>query len=138
MNIGIEEAQKAHGLAVRARLMGKPKLTSKPIAPAENTIRDILCISTVSAKFMTASDWIVLQVSAAHNVTDHDMKSKRRNKPAVLARHEAMYRMRNETTMSLPLIGRKFGDRDHTTVLYGIRKHAERLAAQAASIEAVV
>lgn len=44
------------------------------------------------------------------------------------ARQYAMWRMRQETTQSLPQIGRFLGGRDHTTVLYGVRRHAQRLA----------
>lgn len=44
------------------------------------------------------------------------------------ARHYAMWRMRRETRQSLPQIGAFLGGRDHTTVLYGVRKHAQRLA----------
>ena len=41
------------------------------------------------------------------------------------ARHEAMYRCRHEAHCSLTIIGRYF-NRDHTTVLHAIRKHAAR------------
>ena len=41
------------------------------------------------------------------------------------ARHEAMYRCRHEAHCSLTMIGRYF-NRDHTTVLHAIRKHAAR------------
>src|SRR3990167_1421361 len=41
------------------------------------------------------------------------------------ARHEAMYRCRHEAHCSLTIIGRYF-NRDHTTALHGIRKHAAR------------
>ena len=37
--------------------------------------------------------------------------------------------MREETDASLPQIGRALGGRDHTTVLYGLKCHAERMAA---------
>ena len=40
-----------------------------------------------------------------------------------------MYRMKTETTMSLPKIGDRLGGKDHTTVLYGIRKHKAKMEA---------
>ncbi len=46
-----------------------------------------------------------------------------RSKHIVAARQEAMYRVRKERTdMSLPMIGRVFGGKDHTTILHAVRK----------------
>lgn len=69
---------------------------------------------------------IINEVCAKHQVTKLEMMSLRRAVPIVLARHEAMWRMSNETSMSLPAIGRRMGGRDHTTVLYAIRAHEAR------------
>ncbi|MBN9335069.1 helix-turn-helix domain-containing protein [Devosia sp.] len=76
-----------------------------------------------------AEKWkeIIAEVCRKHGIDWLDMASIRRTKGTAEARHEAMYRMRHETTMSLPAIGRKLGGRDHSTVMYGIRKHAERM-----------
>jgi hypothetical protein len=70
---------------------------------------------------------IARQVAAKHKVSVKDLVSPRRDRPSVLARHEAFWRCKKETTMSLPLIGRRFGGRDHTTVLHGIKAHARRM-----------
>lgn len=51
-----------------------------------------------------------------------DMVSPRRNAGPVLARQVAMYLCRHLTLRSLPDIGRRFGGRDHTTVLHAVRK----------------
>ncbi|WP_029620229.1 helix-turn-helix domain-containing protein [Pseudorhizobium marinum] len=52
-----------------------------------------------------------------------DLKSSRRSGGLCLARQTAMYAVRKERpTLSLPVIGRWFGGRDHTTVLHSIRK----------------
>jgi chromosomal replication initiator protein len=40
-------------------------------------------------------------------------------------RKMAMYLAKNMTNRSLPEIGRRFGGRDHTTVMHGVRKIAE-------------
>lgn len=74
---------------------------------------------------------IIAEVCEKHGIDWIELVSDRRPAATVLARHEAMYRMRHETTMSLPAIGRKLGGRDHSSVFHGIRRHEERLAAQA-------
>lgn len=55
-------------------------------------------------------------------VTVNDLKSGRVDKITVRARHVAMFLCRHETTASLPKIGREFGNRDHTAVMYAIKK----------------
>lgn len=72
---------------------------------------------------------IVVEVAAKHNVSVLEILSVRRNKPIVRARQEACWRMKMETTMSLPKIGLRLGGRDHTTVLHSIRRHAALVAA---------
>jgi len=79
---------------------------------------------------VTRDRWriIVDQVAAKHNTTVNDIRSARRGHEIVVARHECFYRLRHETTMSLPQIGRMMGNKDHTTVLHGIHKHEGRIA----------
>jgi chromosomal replication initiator protein len=50
------------------------------------------------------------------------MLSQRRTANVVRPRQIAMYLAKTLTMRSLPEIGRKFGGRDHTTVLHGVRK----------------
>jgi len=59
-------------------------------------------------------------------VTLIDLKSARRTAEVVQPRQIAMYLVKTLTTRSLPDIGRRFGGRDHTTVLHAVRK-IERL-----------
>ena len=54
------------------------------------------------------------------------LMSERRTADVVLPRQVAMYLSKNLTIRSLPEIGRRFGGRDHTTVLHSVRK-IERL-----------
>jgi chromosomal replication initiator protein len=51
-----------------------------------------------------------------------DLKSRRRERPVVWPRQIAMYLCKEATLFSLPVIGRHFGDRDHTTVLHACEK----------------
>ena len=72
---------------------------------------------------------IISEVSEKRGVSRDAIISARRNVNLVLARWEVMWRAREETALSLPQIGRALGDRDHTTILYGVRRHQERIDA---------
>jgi len=53
------------------------------------------------------------------------MQSARRSQNVARPRQVAMYLAKALTSRSLPEIGRKFGGRDHTTVLHAVRKVQE-------------
>ncbi|AGA65185.1 Chromosomal replication initiator protein DnaA [Liberibacter crescens BT-1] len=61
-------------------------------------------------------------VSRHYNVSRQDLLSSRRTRVVVKPRQIAMYLSKIMTTRSFPEIGRRFGDRDHTTVLHAVRK----------------
>ena len=65
------------------------------------------------------------RVAAHYDIKPLEMSSERRAKEVVRPRHVAMYLAKQLTTHSLPEIGRKFGKRDHTTVMYAIRRIEE-------------
>ena len=70
-------------------------------------------------------------VSRHYNVSRTDILSARRTRPIVRPRQIAMYLAKTMTPRSLPEIGRRFGGRDHTTVLHAVRKiEAERASDQ--------
>lgn len=69
---------------------------------------------------------IMENVAAARGTTVLALQSAERTAALVRVRHEAMYLVAANTLMSLPAIGKIFGNRDHTTVYHGIKKHAER------------
>jgi chromosomal replication initiator protein len=51
-----------------------------------------------------------------------DLLSERRNRAIARPRQAAMWLAKQLTTRSLPDIGRRFGGRDHTTVLHAVRR----------------
>jgi chromosomal replication initiation ATPase DnaA len=71
---------------------------------------------------------IIAEVARRHGYSTAEIKSSRRHRGAIIARQEAMWLCRRETLSSLPQIGAALGNRDHTTVLHGIRRHEERMA----------
>ncbi len=68
---------------------------------------------------------IAVDVAVRHGVTIGDLYGPSRRKEVCTARYEAMYRLREEG-MSLKVVGRILGGRDHSTVLHGIAQHCER------------
>lgn len=59
------------------------------------------------------------------NISPREMASQRRSQIVARPRQIAMYLAKQLTSRSLPQIGREFGGRDHTTVMYAVKKVAE-------------
>ena len=64
---------------------------------------------------------IIAQVCKFYSVDDATLRGTQRTRGVAEARQVAQYLIRNLTNLSLPDIGQEFG-KDHTTVLYNIRK----------------
>ncbi len=73
-------------------------------------------------------DEIIKIVSKHFSIKVHDLKSRKKSSSIVLPRQIAMYIIRKKTTFSLPEIGQLFGGKDHSTVLYSIKKIKTLLA----------
>lgn len=70
-------------------------------------------------------DEIQKKVAEYYNVRLSDMHSPRRARAIARPRQVAMYLCKTLTQRSLPEIGRKFGGRDHTTVMHAVKKIEE-------------
>ncbi|MCB1538255.1 MAG: chromosomal replication initiator protein DnaA [Rhodospirillales bacterium] len=70
-------------------------------------------------------DEIQRKVAEHYNLRLTDMHSARRSRNVARPRQVAMYLCKKLTTRSLPEIGRKFGGRDHTTVMHAVKKVEE-------------
>jgi chromosomal replication initiation ATPase DnaA len=70
---------------------------------------------------------ILAEVSVASGVPIDDLRGRKRWRSVAWPRQEAMYRMRAETNLSYPQIGRLLGGRDHSTIVTGVKRHAARL-----------
>ncbi len=80
----------------------------------------------------------ITAASCAHfGLTPAELLSASRTRKVAWPRQVAMYLARELTGESLPAIGRQFGGRDHTTVLYACRRTTSRIANDTASREAV-
>ncbi len=67
-------------------------------------------------------DEIMRQVTDFYNLRMAEILSARRARDIARPRQVAMYLSKKMTSRSLPEIGRKFGGRDHTTVMHAVRK----------------
>ncbi|MBV1700575.1 MAG: chromosomal replication initiator protein DnaA [Hyphomicrobiales bacterium] len=103
------------------RLLAHSTLNHSPlcIETAEAAIRDL--VRTREPKRVKIED--IQKLVASHfNVSRADILSSRRTAQVVKPRQIAMYLAKMLTLRSLPEIGRRFGGRDHTTVLHAVRK----------------
>lgn len=75
------------------------------------------------------------RVAEHYNIRVADMSSARRARQVARPRQVAMYLAKALTAKSLPEIGRKFGGRDHTTVMHAVRKIDELTASDPALAE---
>jgi chromosomal replication initiator protein len=103
------------------RLLAHSKLSgqSVTIEMAEREMRDL--IRPAEPKRVRIED-IQRVVARQYNVSRADLLSSRRTANVVRPRQVAMYLAKVLTLRSLPEIGRRFGGRDHTTVLHAVRK----------------
>jgi chromosomal replication initiator protein len=86
---------------------------------AETIIRDL--VQGIEPRRIKIDD--ILRIVSRHfAVSKQDILSQRRHRSVVRPRQIGMYLAKHLTSRSLPEIGRRFGDRDHTTVLHAIRK----------------
>ncbi|CAM5520022.1 Chromosomal replication initiator protein DnaA OS=Afipia felis OX=1035 GN=dnaA_2 PE=3 SV=1 [Afipia felis] len=103
------------------RLLAHSKLnaTSVTLEMAEREVRDL--IRPQEPRRVKIED-IQRVVARQYNVSRSDLLSSRRTANVVRPRQVAMYLAKTLTLRSLPEIGRRFGGRDHTTVLHAVRK----------------
>lgn len=102
------------------RVVAYASLVGRPITPdmTQEVLRDLL---RSNDRRVTIEE-IQRRVAEYYNVRLADMLSARRARAVARPRQVAMYLSKQLTTRSLPEIGRKFGGRDHTTVIHAVRK----------------
>ena len=86
------------------------------ISDCKNILKDVFN----QAKIITV-DKIQNTVSNFFNIPLAEMLSQRRSRPLARPRQIAMYLAKKMTTRSLPEIGRRFANRDHTTVIHAVK-----------------
>lgn len=127
--------------AIRARLMNPPKRRAIPIHVASHPVqiqiqpkerewllqhdyhvntRAIYLLSEMGGRVMAIP--LIKRMCEAYGVSYHDICSDHRVRKICFPRQKMMWVVRQRTAFSFPEIGRKFGGRDHTTVLHAVNK----------------
>ena len=133
----VEAAQIAHARDVRMRLFGAPGLacagddaSARRLAPPHGRGRKAQARETVAALRPSSPDRmdvsvIIAAVCTYYGIRRADLLSVQRHRSVARPRQVAMYLSKMLTSKSLPEIGRRFGGRDHTTVIHAVRKIEE-------------
>ena len=105
------------------RLYAFGSLVGRPVTleMAQESLSDILRASDRKVTI----DEIIRKVTDHYGVNLTDMLSARRTRSIARPRQVAMYLSKKLTSKSLPEIGRRFGKRDHTTVIHAVKKIEE-------------
>ena len=121
---------------IRLRLCS---LTQQPLTPAlvEHVLTNLYAVSPSGAQPIgkPSIDRIQEVTCGALALDQADLTSAKRGRQVVYARQVAMYLSKQLTPRSLPEIGRRFGGRDHTTVIHAVRQ-IEKLRASDAELDA--
>src|SRR5215813_4418262 len=116
-------------IVVHASLIGQPV----SLESTQDLLKDLL---RANDRRVTIEE-IQRRCAEHFNIKQADMQSPRRARQVARPRQVAMYLAKQLTTRSLPEIGRKFGGRDHTTVMHAVKKVEELCAADAGFSEDV-
>ena len=105
------------------RIIAHATLVGRPISleSSQEVLHDLL---RVSDRRVTIEQ-IQKRVATHFNIKLSEMSSPRRARAVARPRQVAMYLAKQLTSRSLPEIGRKFGNRDHTTVMHAVRRVEE-------------
>ncbi|HUG62050.1 MAG TPA: helix-turn-helix domain-containing protein, partial [Methylomirabilota bacterium] len=102
------------------RILAHATLVGRPITleTTQEVLHDLL---RANDRRVTIEE-IQKRVAEHFNIKISDMHSARRARAVARPRQVAMYLSKQLTSRSLPEIGRKFGGRDHPTVMHAVRK----------------
>jgi len=114
-------------IAAHATLVGRP-ITFET---AQDVLHDLL---RANDRRVTIEE-IQKRVAEHYSIRLADMHSPRRARLVARPRQVAMYLAKQLTSRSLPEIGRKFGGRDHTTVMHAVKKIEELRATDSSFAE---
>ena len=109
-----------------------PPPVKLPVKPKRDYIRDWLALASPASIKPAPHRRIIDIVAEQTGINRIDLLSDRRTANVVMPRQICFYLLKSCTALSLPLIGRYMGGKDHTTVLHGVRKIASLIETDAA------
>ena len=115
----MDDASPRELIGVFTKLATYTDLTKKPVTL--ETIEDVIGLRSAPGAKTTIED-IQRKTAEFYKLDVRDFHSPQRARRVARPRQVAMYLSRKLTTRSLPEIGRRFGGRDHTTVLHACRR----------------
>jgi chromosomal replication initiator protein len=116
----LEEASPRELIGVFTKLATYADLTKKPITL--ETAEEAIGLRTAHGGAKVSIEDIQRKTAEFYKLDVRDFSSPARARRVARPRQVAMYLTRRLTTRSLPEVGRRFGGRDHTTVLHACRR----------------
>ncbi len=117
------------------RVVAQASLTKQPVTV--DLARDVLRGYLPATDVVISVESIQEEVSRHYGITIAELLGHKRDKRVVMPRQVAMYLSRELTQTSLPALGRAFGGRDHTTVLYAVNKISKLMTDEGEVFDAV-
>jgi chromosomal replication initiator protein len=107
------------------KVVGFAAITDQPItlALAESCLRGM-----PMRRAQVTSDEVMALITGEFAITARELIGKSRTQAVSMPRQIAMFLLREHTESSLEDIGKIFGNRDHTTVIYAVNKVRERIS----------
>jgi len=104
------------------RIMAFADLSGSSLTPS---LVEVALADLLPQKRNISSNRILEAVATRHDIGVDDLTGQNRSAKIAIPRQLAMYLLRDLNEISLPQIGEILGGRDHTTVMYGIKKVEE-------------
>lgn len=98
------------------------------LSMAQIAIKDIL---SDTQPIPVTVEKIINEVARTFNISPEEIKGKRQDANISAARQVAIYVVNEITGMSLKAVGAEFGGKDHSTILYNIRKVKDKMSKNA-------
>ncbi len=117
------------------RVVAHSSISGRPVTVelAQEVLADLFPVEAGEVRI----DLVQEAVARHYGITLDELVGDRRTKRVVVPRQVAMYLSRELTDASLPAIGRAFGGRDHTTVIYAVQKVTRQMPEEGAVYGAV-
>ncbi len=126
------------GAIVKMNAMSMLTETTPTLAMAQNIIRDVM---TEQQPVPVTVEKVINEVSHIFNVSPEEIRSQNRNSQVSTARQVAIYVISKVTGLSYTSIGKEFGGRDHSTIVYAtnkVKKVMQKDSAYRATVEDLI